>query len=50
VFDAELFQVGVVVGEEVWRVESISAEGECVVPIIDGQAYTGAIDDVLFDR
>lgn len=50
VFDAGLFQVGIVVGEEVWQVERISAEGECVVPIIDGQPYVGAIDDVLFDR
>lgn len=50
VFDAGLFEVGVVIDEKIWRVEGVSAAGECVVPIIDGEPYDGAIDDVMFDR
>lgn len=50
VFDAQLFQVAVVLGEDVGRVESVQAAGELVVPVINGEPYYGAIDDVLFDR
>lgn len=50
VFDAGLFRVGVVVEDKVLHVEGVSTDGECVIPVIEGEPYAGAIDDVLFDR
>lgn len=50
IFDTGLFEVGIVVDKKLLRVEGVSVEGECVVPVIESQPYSGGIDDVLFDR
>ncbi|HET7629884.1 MAG TPA: hypothetical protein VFK03_00755 [Candidatus Saccharimonadales bacterium] len=50
VFESGLFRVGIVIDDQVWPVNGIAAAGETVVPLIDGQAYDGGIDEVIFSR
>lgn len=50
VFLANLFSVGVRVGEEVRLVEGLEIYGDRILPRIDGEPYDGSIDDVIFDR
>lgn len=50
VFLANLFSVGVRVGEEVRLVEGLEIYGDRILPRIDGEPYDGLIDDVIFDR
>ena len=50
VFLADLFSVGIQVGEEVRLVEGLEICGDRILPLVDGEPYDGSIDDVIFDR
>lgn len=50
VFLANLFRVGIQVGEEVRVVEGLKICGTRIMPLIDGEPYDGPIDEVIFDR
>ena len=50
VFHAKLFAVGIQTEEQVLPVESLEIHGERILPIVGGEPYDGAIDDVIFDR
>jgi len=50
VFDAQLFKVGILIDGQVRLVESVVARDERILPVVQGEPFTGKIDDVLFDR
>ena len=50
VFHAKLFAVGIQTGEQVLPVESLEIQEDRILPVVNGEAYEGPVDDVLFDR
>lgn len=50
IFEDRLFEVGIVAGDETWRVEGVVAKDERILPIVGGKPYEAAVDEVLFDR
>lgn len=50
IFQAKLFEVGIVTEGDTRRVDGIVAAHESVVPLVAGEPFAGTIDDIVFDR
>lgn len=50
IFNAKLFEVGIVTDGDIRRVDGLVAVHESVLPLVAGEPYVGKIDAVVFDR
>lgn len=50
IFESGLFKAAVIVDGQVTPIDGVAAQGQLVLPLINGEVYDGPFDEVVFDH